>query len=319
VVSTVTAVAAALVTLLALAAPAYAADTIKVEIRQLADKVLAGGNGTGMRVLLTNNAEGAANGVHTVITVRLAGTPADAIHLRKGGAELPRQDGDGMVTFTDPETFSLARRENRRLDYSLQFAANALAGKATIDVVAMAEGQPLGSTSRSLDVIGSSEGPPNTDPGFIPTAGPGETYSVPPLPGTEAARQLTASVPKSLYGLGFVLVALGLVTLFLIFRPPGRVPMRAASGADPVGSGPSWHRRGQDGAAAQQGWPTVARPATPRRPAPGEPGPAPGRPVRDSGAPSNPRPSRDFGPHTGTGRPIRDAGPGDSLPPWLRP
>jgi hypothetical protein len=93
-----------------------------------------------------------------------------------------------------------------------------------------------------------------------------------------------------LYFLGGLLVALGVLTLFLIFRPAGRARAAGLALANPHAAGGWQPQPGRAGGLPQ--WPLVTRP-TERRP-------------YDAG-------------QGGPGRPVRDPGPGESMPPWRQP
>jgi hypothetical protein len=315
------AAAASVAALLALGTAAQAADTVRVDIRGLASNVEAGGNPAGFRAIFTTNS-GALSGVRAVIAVQLGGAPPDSVHLSSSqGGDLALQGADnGSFVFNDPDPFDVTRvSQQSRREYVLTFGANAPLGDAHITVTAILDGQSLGSADTSIRVValgqGHDGGPqfttaPNTDPGIVPTYSAGPTYSIVALPGPASSGHVSATVPKSLYVLGSLLAALGVATLLLIFRAPGRVPVRAAKGAQRVNTAPSWHPRGEPaGHPGPQAWPTVGRPAAPRRPVPADAGQ-----FLDGS-----RTVRDPGPPRATGRSVRDSGPGDALPPRMRP
>ena len=76
-----------------------------------------------------------------------------------------------------------------------------------------------------------SSTPQNTDPGIIPTFGTGPSYSLEPLE-PEASTPST-SVPVSLYVMGGLLVSVGGVILWLLFRRPK--PLAEVAGYPPPG------------------------------------------------------------------------------------
>jgi hypothetical protein len=289
---------AAMVSVVALVSPAQAAETVKVEIRGIPGDMIAGRGAARFQAIFTNEAE-ARSGVRAVVAVQLPGAPADAIRVaRQGVGDLPAEaQGDGTVVFTDPDPFDLQRDGSRTSrSYRLSFRDGAPPGEASITVAAYLNGELLGSAHDSTRVNAGNPGDtpstaPNTDPGFVPTFDAGPSYSLAPLPVAAARADRDASVPKTLYVLGSLLVAMGVASLFLIFRAPRRVSARVGARIRTT-SGASWHPRdGSEG--PPQGWPAV-----------GGSGPAT-RPIRDPGP--------------GTTRPIRDPGPGEALPPWLRP
>jgi hypothetical protein len=317
------AVAAALVGVLLVATPARAEGEVEVEINGLADQVQAGGfQFDDFRATFTNVSGEAISGVFAVITVSLPGAPADTIHVQRfPGADLPAEvAGEGMVVFTDPSPFDLGRGGNdrRRVDLFLSFSDGAPEGEADITVAAYAGGTLLGSASGRTEIRGGATRttPPNTDPGFVPTFTAGPTYSVAPVTEAAAAGPPGGTVPKAVYVLGWLLVIIGLVTLFLILRPPGmrfagataRDPGQGRATGWPAGGrsadGPGYPRPAHPGAlgsAGQQQWPVVGNPPPTRRPAP----------VRRDPQTGTGRLGGDRGPYTGATRPVRDPAPDD--------
>jgi hypothetical protein len=324
------AVAAALVGVLLIATPAQAEGEVDVEIGDLSDSIRAGVMSFDtFRATVTNASNGVISGVFTVVSVSFPGAPAGTIHVQRvPGIDLPAAStGDGTATFTDATPFDLGRdggSSRRRIDFFLGFSEGVPEGQASITVAAYTGGQLLGSASRSVEVRGGTGAttPANTDPGFVPTFTAGPTYSVAPLTEAADAGRSNATMPKSIYVLGSLLIIMGLVTLFLILRPPGR-PL-AESGA---ASGPGRRRpmvwpsgradgprspRAQSpaalGSAGPQQWPAVGRPGPAPQPTLSPPPPQ-ATPQHRAG-PSRP------GSHTGTGRAVRDPTPDD--PRWYQ-
>jgi hypothetical protein len=289
----ITAVIAALVTLVTLSAPADAAGVVTVDVRGLP------GNSTPMlpdtlQVTYTNPTN-AIYTINSVITVQLNGLSSSDVQVRGfGGGGLSSQDaGSGTVIFTDQTPVPLLGRHSQRVNYLLTFGAGAPSGDVTVTVSADDNGNELGSGSATTTLGGPRFGkttPPNTNPGYVPTFAAGPTYSLAPLPaGDQAAPISGATVPKPLYFLGGLLVALGVLTLFLIFRPGGRPRAAGLALADPR-TAVSWQPQpGRAGGSPQ--WPAVTRPMERR--------------------------SYDGG--HGTARPVRDPGPGENPPPWRQP
>ena len=287
-VASIAAAFVAVITLLTVGTPASAADTVKVNLQGLGGQVTAGGRDISVTATFSNTTDNALSGVRVSIRVQLAGVPEDAVRVRRQqGGELSRSsDGDTLI-FADDDPFELRRRDNQSRKYAFTFRSNAPGGTATITVSATQNGQALGSAQGNITIRNGNAAEttaPNTDPGFIPTYGETPSYTV-AAPGTEAAGPVqtpTASVPKSLYLLGTTLIVMGALSLYLIFRPPGRVPARVSGpGPHQVPAAPSWHPRRSEGprGAAVQAWPTVPRPDPARRPT--------------------------DGPHTGSTRPVR--------------
>lgn len=330
--SLASAVAAGLVGVLLIATPAHAEGEVEVEIDSLSDSMRAGDSSfDDFRVTVTNRSDGPISGVYTVVAVSLAGAPADAIYVQRssGGPLAGEAAEDGTVVFTDSAPFDLGRgggNARRRMDFFIGFAESAPAGEATVTVAAFANGQLLGSDDDRIEIRGPARStPPNTDPGFVPTFTAGPSYSVAPLTEAAAAGSTSSTVPKSVYVLGSLLVAMGVMSLVLIFWAPGR---RFAG--DPGRDGPAGPAGPESGPRRAMVWPGRAGGPVPPRPGPpGPPGPlgagpqqwpvvarppVPGR----AGPPSGPatgsiRPVRDPDPRTGSGRAIRDVTPDD---PW---
>jgi hypothetical protein len=292
----ISALITAVVMLVALSEPAYAADTVQVDLQGLP------GHSTPnlpdpLQVVYTDTAgAGVLYTITGVITIQLDGLSPDAVQLQRfgGGGGLQSQDaGNGTVVFTDPNPVPLLRGRSQRVNYLLTFGDNAPSGDVTITVAADQNGNELGSGSATTTLGGPRFGkttPPNTNPGFVPTFAAGPTYSLAPLPAGDAAAPISgATVPKPLYFLGGLLVALGVVTLFLIFRPAGRARAAGLVPADPRAAGGWQPQMGRAGGPQQ--WPVVTRP-TERRP-------------YDAG-------------HGGAGWPVRDPGPGENPPPPWR-
>jgi hypothetical protein len=322
------AVSAALVAVLLVATPAHAEGEVDVEINDLSDSMRAGGlEFDDFRATFTNRSGEAISGVFVVVTVSLAGAPPEAIHVQRiPGVDLPAESaGDGTVAFTDPFPFDLGRGRNdrRQVDLFLSFGDGAPDGQASITVAAYAGGELLGSADESVELSGGETRttPPNTDPGVVPTFEAGPTYSIAPL--TEAAAgPASGTVPKALYVLGSLLMVLGLVSLFLILRPPGRHLAGTATVRDPrrrrpmvfptrpqaAADGPAHPRPPHPdalGAGAAQHWPVVGPPPQPAHR---------GGPARRDLGPSGGGRAGERGPHTGATRPVRDPTPDD--PRW---
>jgi hypothetical protein len=288
----IAALIAALVVLVGLSAPAYAASGVTVDLVGLPGRSTPMLPDT-LQVTYINP----GNNLYTftsVITVQLDGLSSGDVQLQRfgggfggGGGGLASQDnGGGTIVFTDSNQILLPGRQSHRVTYLLTFGNNAPTGDATVTATADDNGTELGSGSATTTLGGARFGkttPPNTNPGFVPTFAAGPTYSLAPLPADQAAPLSGATVPKPLYFLGGLLVALGVVTLFLIFRPAARARAAGVAGG--------WQPQVGHAGGPQQ-WPVVTRP-TERRP-------------YDAG-------------HGGAGQPVRDPGPGENLPPWRQP
>jgi hypothetical protein len=219
-------VAAVLATLALASTPAYAADAVEVNIGGVSGS--APGGRTFLQVSFTNRSNNSLSNVHSVITIHLDGMPSDGVVVQKTlGSQLGGSPaGEGTVRFTDPAAFDLPKNNRRQLSYLVQFTSSAPSGKASITVEAYQGGTRLGGDSVSTTLRGGAVNPertsstkttpPNTNPGIVPTFEAGPSYSLAPLP--QANELINADVPWSLYLLGGLLVALGGVILFLLFR-----------------------------------------------------------------------------------------------------
>jgi hypothetical protein len=338
------AIAVALVGVLVVGTPAYAAGEVKVTIDGLSNS-LRTGELDDFRVTFANQSRESISGVVAMIAVALPDAPPDAIGVHRGeGPELPYAVGpDNSVIFTDPNPFDLARGGNnarRRIDFTIFFRDHAPTGQAVVTVGAYVRGELLGSASVTIDVQGAATTPPNTDPGIVPTFEAGPSYSIAPLPETAAAAPPRSTVPTTVYVAGGLLVATGLITLILTFWAPGRRfadatapgwtdrgdrresdgrrpmawPTRTTATATPRPPRPAYPPEAGRGGPLDESprpWPAVTRPAGPATPARAAgSAPAPGRdPATGYG-----RAVSDPGPTTGTGRAIRDPRAGSGRP-----
>jgi hypothetical protein len=222
--------AGAALTTLALASPAFAEDTIDTNLSGVSSNSTAGARvGDAISVTFTNKSNNSVTSIRPVFTIHLDGMPGDGVRIgRVLGSELPAQSaGDGTVQFSDPSTFELLRNGRRTVNYTLVFTETAPAGKATITIDAYSGNNRLGGDSSSTNVRSNaprasatpSSTPANTATGIQPTFAAGPSYSLAPLDPADANTPST-SVPVSLYVMGGLLVGVGAVILWLIFRRP---------------------------------------------------------------------------------------------------
>jgi hypothetical protein len=222
---TATAVGVLLAMLALTATPAHAADAIKVELNGLGGNMNAGGRffetitGT-----YENESDNAIANIRATFTIQLDGLTPDGVRIQRleafGAGLTSEPAGDGTVRITDPLSFDMGKNNRRQTRYLLQFTSSAPSGKATITLELYSGGTRLGGDSASTNVRGgdapTKTTPPNTNPGIVPTFEAGPTYSIAPLPQTNDL--VSSEVPVSLYLMGGVLVALGGVIMFLLFR-----------------------------------------------------------------------------------------------------
>jgi hypothetical protein len=237
--ASVAASAGAVLATLALATPAHAADTVEVNLSGVSGTITAGTRGVdNLSATFVNRSNAAITSIQGVFTIHLDGMPADGVRIvRTLGSELPVQSaGDGTVRLTDPGSFELLRNGRRTLAYQLQFTATAPAGKAAITFEAYASGTRLGGDSASVTVKSSATpqptsasptAPANTDTGLVPTF-----TTAPNLVLGDSQDQNSISdeggVPVSLYIMGGLLIAVGGVILWLLFRR--QTPLADAGG-----------------------------------------------------------------------------------------
>lgn len=229
--TTVAASVGAVLTTLALATPAHAADTVEVNLSGISGTITAGARGVdNLSATFVNRGNAAITSIQGVFTIHLDGMPADGVRVvRALGSELPAQSADaGSVQLTDPGTFELLRNGRRTINYQLQFTATAPAGKASITFEAYSGGNRLGGDSATVTIKSNATPqltssappttPPNTDPGLIPTftAGPSVGLGGPGQDQTAISDE--SGVPVSLYVMGGLLIAVGGIVLWLLFR-----------------------------------------------------------------------------------------------------
>jgi hypothetical protein len=222
--------AGAVLATLLLATPAHAADTVDVNLSGVSGTITAGARGAdNVTANFTNKSNAAITSIQGVFTIHLDGMPADGVHIvRALGSELPAQSaGAGTVRLTDPGSFELLRNGRRTVVYQLQFTATAPAGKASITFEAYSGGTRLGGDDASVTVKSTATPqttsappttPPNTDPGLIPTFTGGPSYSLANPDQPRSAASTGSDVPVSLYVMGGLLIGVGGLILWLLFR-----------------------------------------------------------------------------------------------------
>jgi hypothetical protein len=215
-------------TTLALATPAHAADAVDVNLSGISGTITAGSRGVvNVSATFVNRTNAAITSIQGVFTIHLDGMPADGVRVTRG-SDLPAQSvGAGTVQFTDPGSFELLRNGRRTIGYQLQFTATAPAGKAAITFEAYSGGNRLGGDETSVTVRSSATPqltssapttPPNTDPGLIPTFTAGPSVVVGDPGQNQSGISDDSGVPVSLYVMGGLLIAVGGLILWLLFR-----------------------------------------------------------------------------------------------------
>jgi hypothetical protein len=216
-----------LATLALTTTPAYAEDAVQVDLNGVSGNMTAGARlPSTLTGTYTNKSGNAITNIRVIFTIQLDGLAPDGVRMQRldaFGADLASESaGDGMVRIIDPLPFELGKGSRKQTRYLMLFTSSAPSGKASITLELYAGSTRLGSDSASTTVRGSTapsptkSTPPNTNPGIVPTFEAGPSYSLAPLPqGTD----LTGTdVPPSLYVLGGLLVTLGGVIMFLLFR-----------------------------------------------------------------------------------------------------
>jgi hypothetical protein len=228
--ATVAASAGAVLATLALATPAHAADTVEVSLSGVSGTITAGSRGVdNVSATFVNRGNAAIASIQSVFTIHLDGMPADGVRIvRALGSDLPvTSAGDGTVTLTDPGSFELLKNGRRTINYQLQFTATAPAGKATVRIEAYSGGNRLGGDDTSVTVKSTatpqltSSAPPttpaNTNTGLIPTFSAGPSVAI-GGPQDSSAISDDSGVPVSLYVMGSLLIVVGGLILWLLFR-----------------------------------------------------------------------------------------------------
>jgi hypothetical protein len=222
---------AALLAVLAPATIANAASFVDVSIGNLAQTMVTGSRAR----FLVQFADAQAvqiNNVSMRVVIDLPGLNPDQVQLAAGRNTLTAMNtGPGQVTFDDPTAMTIAPRRPVLRQLTLQFNNGVPPGTANVTVSALDQGVVvIGSTSTSTNVVigngaptDSPTGPPSpTAPAAtvaVPTQGP--TLAVEPLAGngnSVALPSVTSSVPTLIYVLGGLLICLGGLILWLVFR-----------------------------------------------------------------------------------------------------
>ena len=216
-----------LATLVLTTTPAHAEDAVQVDLNGVSGNMNAGSRiPSTVTGTYTNNSSNAIANIRATFTIQLDGLTPEGVRIQRFdafGSDLASESaGEGIVRIVDPLSFDMSKNNRRQTRYLLQFTSTAPSGKASITLELYSGGTRLGADSASTNVRGGGDPtrttPPNTNPGIVPTFEAGPTFSIAPLPqGADLASDSTA-VPASLYVMGGLLVTLGGVILFLLFR-----------------------------------------------------------------------------------------------------
>jgi hypothetical protein len=216
-----------LATLALTATPAHAADAIQVDLSGVSGNMNAGSRiPSTITGTYTNKSDNAITNIRATFTIQLDGLTPEGVRIQRldaFGADLAAEAaGDGTVRIVDPLSFDMGKNNRRQTRYLLQFTSTAPTGQASIMLELYSGATRLGGDSASTNVRGGAAPtkttPPNTNPGIVPTFEAGPSLSIAPLPESADLASDAGDVPASLYVMGGLLVALGGVILFLLFR-----------------------------------------------------------------------------------------------------
>jgi hypothetical protein len=248
------------------AAPAFAEDTIGVGLSGVPSSFTAGGRADSFTVSLRNNSSGPVTNVTMRFTVSLNGLTSSQVRIRIGGADLPMQDsGPGQVVAADPRSHDFLLRGMRtEIGYSIEFLTGAPSGRANFTATAFS-GKVLGTASDSIAVKGAGVAPSPTQTTPVPTdpASPdngvvANPSSIPTGPLADNSTHIpddgSGGIPIGLYIMGAVLVGVGGVILWLLFK---QRPAAVASADLPTGE--------YDQAPPTLGYPAARATVTPPR------------------------------------------------------
>jgi hypothetical protein len=216
------------------AAPAFAANAVDVNLNSVTTNVTAGSRADNFSVSFRNNTNEAFN-VKVVFGVKLTGVTRDQVRIvRAPVTDLPHSESGGQIVFTDPVTIAFLARTSSTVNYAIQFLPGAPSGRATLTVEALRNNAAVGSDNKSINVKGvavtTSKSPtagPSTTPTGAATGAGGSTGGLvasptfPPLQSKNNALSGVDStgVPVALYIMGALLLGVGAVILWLLFRP----------------------------------------------------------------------------------------------------
>jgi hypothetical protein len=231
---------AAVVVALAPATPALAADSVQVSMGGLSSSYTAGQRPEPFQVRLTSRLkQGLASDVRVSFDIQMDGLQPDWVAITRGGGfPLNKTTNGNDIIFSDPEPILLRAGGSASRNYNLAFAPQTPEGDGQLTAIAVAGGSQAGSDSASFSVRASTNPTRGASP--FPSVSPPPTVNVPLPSGTQvsvaplgqAGRTTplsndSAGVPIFIYVMGGILVAMGAVILFMLFRNP-REPEGAA-------------------------------------------------------------------------------------------
>lgn len=268
--------AGAVVATLAFAAPAHAEDAVAVNISGLASTLNAGSRGDGFSVRMQNRTKTEIFPIRKTFVIRLEGLTAESVRITRGNLPLPAS-GSGEVRVIDPLPVRLGpdgkNGDSQSTSYGIQFAEGAPAGRASVTFEAYIGQNLLGSDSASVTVKSGqgaatpTKSPVATGPGVILTFETAAPVSIAPITENQGLAS-GGGIPIAFYLIGALLVGVGGVILWLLFRPGHALVEGPAAGDEPpppsLGYPTPRH-------AAPDMRPTAVFPAVPRNPNPAPP------------------------------------------------
>ena len=227
----------------AVAAPAFAEDVIGVSLNSVPSSFTVGSRADTFSVTLRNNRDVLVFGVNVSFVIRLNGLTASQVHIRGTSGDISLSDSGGLIVGTDPRSLDfLPKQRGRDVAYSIEFLSGAPSGRATFTVNATRSGNIQGSASSAITVKGggvaqsptpsaSATDPASPDTGsLVPPTGPGGEAG--PLANNNQIPVDSGGIPVALYVMGAILVGVGGVILWMLFR---QRPQAAAPTGFPTG------------------------------------------------------------------------------------
>jgi hypothetical protein len=231
---------AAVVAVLTAAAPALAADnSVQVSMSGLSSNQTAGARPDGFQVRLTSKLrQSQVTDLHIAFDVQMNGLQPDFVTITRGNFPMSETTNGADVIFTDPEPLVLLPTRSITRNYNISFSAQTPEGGGQLTAIAFVGQAQVGSDSAGFSVHGGNGQPTPTPshsaspPPTVPVPEPTSTISLAPIGGGGQTTPLasTSGVPIFIYVMGGILVALGAVILYVLFRSPRdpRDPVPAA-------------------------------------------------------------------------------------------
>jgi hypothetical protein len=178
------------------------------------------------------------------------GLQPDFVTISRGTLPLNKTTNGSDVIFTDPEPLVLLPTRSITRNYNLSFLAQTPDGNGQLTAIAAVGQSQLGSDSTGFGVHGGN-GQPTPSPTPSHSASPPPTVAVNEPTSTVSLAPLnqggrttplsndTGGVPIFIYIMGGILVALGAVILYVLFRNP-REPQEDAAVAGYPQPGPTY-------------------------------------------------------------------------------